>query len=96
MCKLPECINLGDKEYAVTRILKLLLKNCPNIKNSRAIDILNEFRDFGYNVMLCNPYADFNDIKCEYDLDLLEQTSQVKFDKYKAIILAVAHVNLSI
>lgn len=63
-------------------------ENCPDIRNSRVIDIINELKDFGCNVDVYDPWADKVDVKREYNINLLD-----KFDasNYKSIILAVAH-----
>lgn len=63
-------------------------ENCPDIRNSRVIDIINELKDFGCNIDVYDPWADKVDVKREYNINLLD-----KFDtsNYKSIILAVAH-----
>ncbi|ANE33455.1 nucleotide sugar dehydrogenase [Campylobacter hyointestinalis] len=63
-------------------------ENCPDIRNSRVIDIINELKDFGCNIDVYDPWADKVDVKREYNINLLD-----KFDvsKYKSIVLAVAH-----
>ncbi len=62
-------------------------ENCPDIRNSRVIDVINEFRDFSCKVDVYDPWADHAEVKHEYGLDLIDRPS----DNYDAVVLAVAH-----
>ncbi len=62
-------------------------ENCPDIRNSKVIDVIREFEDFGANVEVCDPWADAAEVKQEYNLDLIKEPSE----KYEAIVLAVSH-----
>jgi len=62
-------------------------ENCPDIRNSKVIDIINELGQFGVQVDVYDPHADAADVKAEYDIDLIE-----KIEKgYDVVILAVSH-----
>jgi len=65
-------------------------ENCPDIRNSRVIDVIEELKDFGCSIDVFDPLANKDEVKYEYDLDLLE-TLNFKETKYDSIILAVAH-----
>jgi UDP-N-acetyl-D-galactosamine dehydrogenase len=65
-------------------------ENCPDIRNSRAIDIVNELKSYEVNVDVYDPWATVSAVKHEYDLDLLSSLDEVNI-KYQAIIIAVAH-----
>lgn len=82
-------INKGQK---VNKSQALLLgitfkENCPDIRNSKAIDIYNELTQFGLMVDIYDPYADIEEVKKEYGVKLIENLNQ----KYDAIVLAVSH-----
>jgi UDP-N-acetyl-D-galactosamine dehydrogenase len=62
-------------------------ENCPDIRNSRVIDIYNEFKQFGMKVDVYDPRANRSDVLKEYNLSLIEKISH----KYQAIVLAVSH-----
>jgi len=62
-------------------------ENCPDIRNSRVIDVINELKDFGCNIDIYDPWADKDEVKEEYNILLNEKLDK----KYNAIILAVAH-----
>lgn len=63
-------------------------ENCPDIRNSRVIDVIEELKDYGVNIAVYDPWANANEVKYEYGLDLIDNNN---FDNYEAVILAVAH-----
>lgn len=63
-------------------------ENCPDIRNSRVIDIVLELEDFGVNVDVYDPWANPEEVKHEYDLDLLSSANVADYD---GIVLAVSH-----
>ncbi|WCO02512.1 nucleotide sugar dehydrogenase [Psychroserpens ponticola] len=65
-------------------------ENCPDIRNSRVIDIIEEFETYNVNVDVFDPWASKEEVKHEYGFDLLDDTSKLKSD-YDAIVLAVSH-----
>jgi len=62
-------------------------ENCPDIRNSRAIDVIRELKSFGADVEVYDPHADANEVKHEYSLSLISKLDK----KYSAIVLAVSH-----
>lgn len=62
-------------------------ENCPDIRNSRVIDVVSEFREYSCIVDVFDPWADAKEVKHEYGVDLVEKPG---FD-YDAVVLAVAH-----
>ncbi len=65
-------------------------ENCPDIRNSRVIDIIREFETYDVNVDVYDPWASKEEVKHEYNLDLLAKASNLKTN-YDAIVLAVSH-----
>jgi UDP-N-acetyl-D-glucosamine/UDP-N-acetyl-D-galactosamine dehydrogenase len=63
-------------------------ENCPDIRNTRVIDIYNELGDYGMLVDVYDPWASPEEVKDEYNIDILNSFPN---DDYSAIILAVAH-----
>ncbi|MBK6729414.1 MAG: Vi polysaccharide biosynthesis UDP-N-acetylglucosamine C-6 dehydrogenase TviB [Bacteroidetes bacterium] len=63
-------------------------ENCPDIRNTRVIDIYHELDSFGLSVDIYDPWAAKEEVKHEYGIDIL---SQLNGDKYDVIVLAVAH-----
>ena len=79
-----------DVARAKVGVLGLTFKeNCPDIRNSKVIDIIREFRDFGLEVFAHDPYAAQDELREEYpDLLIREVTPQTPVD---ALVVAVAH-----
>jgi len=64
-------------------------ENCPDIRNSRVVDIVKELQSFGANVDVYDPYANKDEVRQDLAVDLIAK-DQIK-NKYEAIIIAVAH-----
>jgi UDP-N-acetyl-D-glucosamine/UDP-N-acetyl-D-galactosamine dehydrogenase len=82
-------IKNGHKiEGSKVLILGITFKeNCPDIRNSRVVDVYNELKEFGVNVTVHDPYADTHEVKEEYGIEITTQLS----NKYDGILLAVSH-----
>jgi UDP-N-acetyl-D-galactosamine dehydrogenase len=85
-------IKKGHKiEGANVLVLGITFKeNCPDIRNSRVIDVIRELQDFGCNVAVSDPQADAQEVKHEYGLELID-SEKLRVDNYDALVLAVAH-----
>ena len=71
-------------------------ENCPDVRNTKIIDIYAALKENNLNISIYDPWANHSIVKREYDVDIIDQLPDNKFD---AIILAVAHdefKNLSI
>jgi UDP-N-acetyl-D-galactosamine dehydrogenase len=76
-------------EDANVLIMGLAFKeNCPDIRNTRVIDIAQEFSDYGANVDIYDPWADPAEALSEYTLKTIPDPAAGKYD---AIVVAVAH-----
>lgn len=74
---------------ASTLILGITFKeNCPDVRNTKVVDIYNELIQFNINVDVYDPWADSKEVKHEYGINLLEKLTDKKYD---SIIVAVAH-----
>ena len=62
-------------------------ENCPDIRNTRAIDVYEELQSYNVNVDVYDPWADTNEVRAEFGFDLIENPNK----KYHAVILTVAH-----
>lgn len=63
-------------------------ENCPDIRNSRVIDVIDELKEFGCITEVFDPWADKAEVKKEYNIDLLDE---INGSDYDAIIFAVSH-----
>ncbi len=65
-------------------------ENCPDIRNSRVIDVIKSFARQGLQVEIYDPFADANEVKHEYGIELVSEKT-LSEEKYHAVVLAVAH-----
>lgn len=65
-------------------------ENCPDIRNSRVVDIIKELKDFDCCVEVFDPWADLVEVEHECGLTLKE-IKDFKMQDYAAVIVAVAH-----
>lgn len=65
-------------------------ENCPDIRNSRVVDVIRELQDFGCNVEVYDPWADKEEVQREYGL-ILKDLETFDLREYQAVIIAVAH-----
>ena len=85
-------IKKGHKiEGSKVLVLGITFKeNCPDIRNSRVIDVIEELQEFGCDITVSDYWADKEEVKHEYDLEL---NNDVNYDDYEAIVMAVSHDN---
>ena len=70
-------------------VLGLTFKeNCPDIRNSRVIDVIEELKDFGCRVDVYDPWADEAEVKREYGIVPLKSFDE---EDYDCVVIAVAH-----
>lgn len=83
-------INKGHKvKDANALILGITFKeNCPDVRNTKVVDIRTELMQFGLNVDIYDPWASKEEVKHEYGIDLLPALNG---KKYQAVIIAVSH-----
>ena len=86
-------IKKGHKiEGSKVLVLGITFKeNCPDIRNSRVIDVINELQEFGCNVEIYDPWADKAEVMHEYNLNLITNHESPITQDYDAVIVAVAH-----
>ena len=79
--------NLAVKNSKILVLGITFKENCPDIRNSRAIDVIRELQSFGADVEVYDPHADNEEVKHEYGLALIAELNK----HYSAIVLAVSH-----
>ena len=65
-------------------------ENCPDIRNSKVVDIIEELKSHGTIVSVCDPCADKDEVKADFDIDLIP-INEINILDYSGILLAVAH-----
>ena len=80
-----------EMRIAGSRVLLLGLtfkENCPDLRNTRVVDVINELRDYNLNVDVYDPWANPDDAMAEYGLALITHPKEGYYD---AVIIAVPH-----
>ena len=83
---LKRCIQVNGARVLVLGVT--FKENCPDLRNTRVIDVIAELRDYGISVDVHDPWADTAESRHEYGLDLITKPGKGDYD---GIILAVAH-----
>ena len=89
-----QVIKMMNKKGVMVKDAKMLLlgitfkENCPDIRNTKVVDIYRHLREYTPNITVCDPWANKEAVLHEYKLDICSVLPQEQFD---VIILAVAH-----
>jgi len=76
---------------AKTLLLGFTFKeNCPDVRNTRVIDIYRDLVEFGLDVIVYDPWIDFQEVNQEYGIEV-SNSKAVLGTKYSTIVLAVSH-----
>ena len=83
-----------DKEHKIKGSNALIMgftfkENCPDVRNTRVVDIFHELKQFGLSVDIYDPWADAGEVEHEYGVTILNHLNENV--TYNAIIVAVAH-----
>ena len=85
-CMIKKNININGSK---TLILGITFKeNCPDVRNTKVVDVVNSLKSYGTNITIYDPWADEEEVMHEYGMISLKQIPKNKFD---AIVLTVAH-----
>lgn len=64
-------------------------ENCPDVRNTKVVDVYRELREYGVNVDIYDPWAEAEEVKHEYGVDIVTQLAPK--NKYDALVVAVSH-----
>ena len=83
---------MAKEDIAINKANVLVLgitfkEDCPDIRNSRVVDVVHELKSFGTHVDIFDPHADAGEVKHEYGLTIIPAVTR----QYDAIVLAVGH-----
>lgn len=76
------------KEAKILALGITFKENCPDVRNTKAVDVINQLDSYGTNVTIYDPWANPDEVKHEYNLKTFQELPDGKFD---AIVLTVAH-----
>ncbi|MFD2518519.1 nucleotide sugar dehydrogenase [Salinimicrobium flavum] len=63
-------------------------ENCPDVRNTKVVDVIKNLKEYGTNVTIYDPLADPDEVQHEYGLTT---TKDLPKEKFEAVVLAVAH-----
>lgn len=79
-------LNINNAEVIMLGIT--FKENCPDVRNTKAIDVISALVDYGVNITIYDPWASPEEVKHEYGMTVVNELPESKFD---AAVLAVAH-----
>ena len=90
-----QVIKLMNKKGVLVKDAHILLlgitfkENCPDIRNTKVVDIYHTLKEYTANMTVCDPWADADAVKHEYGIDIVKEV--ISDEKYDAVVLCVAH-----
>ena len=89
-----QTIKCMNKKGIIVKDAKILIlgitfkENCPDIRNTKVVDIYHTLKEYTDNITIYDPWANKHDVMHEYNVTIVNELPN---DKYDAVILAVAH-----
>lgn len=89
-----QTIKCMNKKGVLVKDAKVLIlgvtfkENCPDIRNTKVVDIYHTLTEYTDNITIYDPWANMEQVRNEYNLEVVNELPK---DKYDAVILAVAH-----
>jgi UDP-N-acetyl-D-galactosamine dehydrogenase len=90
-----QVIKLMNKKGVMVKDSKILIlgitfkENCPDIRNTKIVDIYSTLSEYTSNITIYDPWADSAEVKKEYNIDIINEPATS--ERYDAVILGVAH-----
>lgn len=66
-------------------------ENCPDVRNTKVVDLVSELKDYGCEADIYDPWADAAEVQHEYGIPLISDLRSLTSGGYAAVVLAVAH-----
>ena len=92
-----QTIKLMNKKGVMVKDAKILLlgitfkENCPDIRNTKIVDIYSTLAEYTNNITIYDPWADAEHVKHEYNIELSDKRYEELIGQFDAVILGVAH-----
>lgn len=92
-----QAIKCMNKKGVIVKDAKILIlgitfkENCPDIRNTKILDIYITLKEYTDNITICDPWAKAEDVEREYGIRIVEEIALLKAGYYNAVILAVGH-----
>ena len=92
-----QTIKLMNKKGVLVKDAKILIlgitfkENCPDIRNTKIVDIYHTLEDYTHNITVFDPWADASHVMHEYGIEISDKVYDELIGQYDAVILGVAH-----
>lgn len=92
-----QAIKLMNKKGVLVKDSKILIlgvtfkENCPDIRNTKIVDIYHTLEEYTTNITIYDPWADASHVKHEYDIEISDKNIEELKGEFDAVILGVAH-----
>jgi len=92
-----QVIKLMNKSGVLVKDANILLlgitfkENCPDIRNTKIVDIYTTLQEYTNNIIVYDPWADATHVKSEYGIELTKECIEALKGKFDAVVLGVAH-----
>jgi UDP-N-acetyl-D-galactosamine dehydrogenase len=63
-------------------------ENCPDVRNTKVVDLISSLKDYGVNISVSDPWANEEEVMIEYGI---KSTNSVPKEKFDSIVLTVSH-----
>lgn len=84
-------ININVKSSKILVLGITFKENCPDIRNTKVLNLINELRDYGCSIDVADPQADPQEVSVNYGINLLPNNIDYNLQEYDFIIFAVPH-----
>lgn len=92
-----QVIKLMNKKGVLVKDSKILIlgitfkENCPDIRNTKVVDIYSTLHEYTNNITIFDPYADKEKVKTIYNIDIIKDNMDAYKGQFDAVVLCVAH-----
>jgi len=92
-----ECVKLVVKKHMNVKDANVLVmgitfkENCPDVRNTKVVDIIAGLNEYHMNITILDPWADKESVHEEYGLSIINSINESAVKQFECIILAVAH-----
>lgn len=92
-----QAIKLMNKKGVLVKDSKILIlgvtfkENCPDIRNTKIVDIYHTLEEYTNNITIYDPWADASHVRHEYDIEISDKNIEELKGEFDAVILGVAH-----
>ena len=90
-----QVVKLMNKKGVLVKDAKILIlgitfkENCPDVRNTKVVDIYTTLQEYTDNITVCDPWADRVKVEREYGISIVNSVAE--YARYDAVILAVSH-----